>query len=184
MVETASPKVCPLCAETIKAAARVCPFCQTRQSRYALLKGQMAGVMMVLIVCSAAGFAVDWAVSGTDETSFLGHLRYRNYLSGERVKWVKQGGDNFYSLTGFVTNRDNMPWRIHGFEVRILDRQNRLADARQVALDKHEVFVVQSGQEHAFDVRLYLPLLTQDSRLVVRVQTATDGRERYQPDEW
>ena len=47
-------KVCPLCAEPIKAAAKVCPFCRASQSRFAgwwlyLLLGLSVSLMLAVV---------------------------------------------------------------------------------------------------------------------------------------
>jgi len=47
--ESEPTKTCPLCAETIKSAAKICPFCRTRQSRFVLLQGELAGALVALM---------------------------------------------------------------------------------------------------------------------------------------
>jgi hypothetical protein len=42
MGESIHTKVCPACAETIKAAARKCPFCQSNQSLWGNWRGELA----------------------------------------------------------------------------------------------------------------------------------------------
>jgi hypothetical protein len=40
MGDASQTKTCKLCAESIKAAAKVCPFCQAHQGRFALWREQ------------------------------------------------------------------------------------------------------------------------------------------------
>lgn len=187
MAEAEQTKVCPLCAETIKAAAKVCPHCRTRQSRFVILGSELVGIVSVLIVVTAY-IAIPLYFDRmfpdlSDGTSSFAFVIHRNDLSVERPVWeADQRGNDYYWLTGLVTNKGTYPWRIHGFEIRFMDDQ-KMTDARQVDLKKAEVFVVQPGQEHAFKIQFYSPMLTKSSKLVVRVEKATDGRERYEPSE-
>jgi RNA polymerase subunit RPABC4/transcription elongation factor Spt4 len=64
MPENEQTKVCPLCAETIKAAAKVCPFCRSKQGRYALwrqelLIGGPATLVIIMAIGVIAWFAPD-----------------------------------------------------------------------------------------------------------------------------
>lgn len=185
MAENEPTKVCPLCAETIKTAAKVCPFCQTRQNRFRLLAGELTGVIVVLVVLVGLPiFCETMLPDESNETSCLAFVIHRSDLSVARPAWETDGnrsGD--YWLTGLVTNKGSLAWRVHGFELKIFDKKNNLQDVAHPDLNKSEVFVVQPGQEHAFKVRFSSQVFESSSRLSVRVQKATDARDRYDPED-
>ena len=75
------------------------------------------------------------------------------------------------------------PWRVHDLEVRTLDSQNNLIDVQHPGFKKQDAFVVEPGHEHAFRIGLDARANANTNvTLVVRVQNASDGRERYDPD--
>lgn len=183
MTEGEQTKVCRLCAETIKAKAKVCPYCRTRQSRFSLLKGELAGVFFVLVVFLGIPLSLDQILPDeSDNRASLAFVIHRHDLTIGQAAWAVAGKNQDYLLTGYVTNNGNYSWRIHELEVRISDAQNNMVDVRHVEFEKAEKFVVQPGQEHAFRIRFESPLLDTNSKLAVRVQRAADGREHYDPD--
>ncbi|MDD5140333.1 MAG: hypothetical protein PHY43_08765 [Verrucomicrobiales bacterium] len=183
MTENEQTKICPLCAETIKEAAKVCPFCQTRQNRFCLLAAELVSVVVVLLVLVGLPiFCEKMLPAESDETSSLAFVIHRSDLSIDHPFWEANGnksGD--YWLTGLVTNKGSLAWRVHGFELKIFDGKNNLQDVAHPDLNKSEVFVVQPGQEHTFKVRFSSQVLEAGSKLSVRVQKATDGRDHYDP---
>jgi hypothetical protein len=185
MADDKQTKICPSCAETIKMAAKVCPYCQTRQNRFRLLAGELTGVVAVLLVMVGLPILCEYlSPDDSDETSSLGFIIHRSDLSVAHLNLEASGkNNNDYWLTGLVTNNGHQAWRVHSFEVRILDDKNNLRDVAHTYLDKLEVFVVQPGQEHAFKVKFTTPMVDTSSKLSVRVQQATDGRERYNPSD-
>lgn len=180
MSELETTKVCPLCAETIKSAAKICPFCQSRQSRFAI-SGNMVvpwlgGVSLVLVL---AVFAL--IVPGEKVFLEQNFARHREDLAVHQVVLGQSKGKPEFWLTGMVTNRSEHPWRIHELEVRFLDSQNHLLDVRNSEVK--ELFVVQAHQEHAFRVELGSLVFTNtDVSHQIRVQTATDGNRPFNKD--
>jgi hypothetical protein len=56
MAETERTKVCPLCAETIKAAAKVCPYCRKSQRGWASFKVYDLGALAAALFFIGAIF--------------------------------------------------------------------------------------------------------------------------------
>jgi len=182
MAEAALTKVCPLCAETIKAAAKVCPHCQTRQTRFAYLLGEFLGVIIALVVLGGLGFLLDWTFgNGEDDSVSLAFKIHRHDLSGRELAWTPDRSQQ-YRLTGYVTNAGSYAWRIHELAILVKDGQGQMVDVSRVTLGKEEKFVVLPGQEHALSVLFTTSVLDTNSKLALRVQQATDGRERYDPN--
>lgn len=185
MTETEQTKVCLLCAETIKTAAKVCPFCQTRQNRFRILAGELVGIAVVLLVIVGLPIFCEHILPNeSSETSSLALSIHRNDLSVDHTAWVavEKSGDKYW-LTGLVANKGNHAWRVHGFEVKIFDDKNNLQDVAHPDLSKSEVFVVQPGQEHAFKIEFRSQVMEAGSKLSARVQKATDGRDHYDPED-
>jgi hypothetical protein len=178
MAETEHTKICPLCAETIKAAAKLCPNCRTRQSRFGLWQAEiLAGlVWMVWIGVALAVCALMFpGESGFGSRTFARHrsdlLIVRTSL--ERVERVGSRPD--FILTGYVTNQGKFPWRVQNLEARFLDAAGNMLDVQHTDISG-PTFVVQPKQEHAFRASLGRVAFTNDAVVQsVRVHRATDG---------
>src|ERR1039457_1672886 len=113
MAETGQTKACPLCAETIKAAAKVCPFCCSKQGRYVLWRQELliagpAAVLIILAIVAIALFAPD--EKGVGGRSFT---RHQHDLVISNTSLDRPGTKPDFWLTGTVTNRGEYAWRIH-----------------------------------------------------------------------
>jgi len=142
MKENAEMKSCPFCAETIKAAAKICPFCQHRQSRFALLKKDV--VVVILAIYFVGGIVmlaiVASNISDHPKAEFASH---REDLEVERtsIERARQTADNWFANQG--TNLVNVTWttnsaggvvtkvRADMIEVHFIDSQSNLIDVRE-----------------------------------------------------
>ena len=87
MTESSDAKVCPMCAETIKAAAKVCPHCRYWQSRFSLQNPQVvAAVCLVLALAAIIGLGafVEWLFGSKRDFA-----EYRNEIA--RMQGGKSG---------------------------------------------------------------------------------------------
>jgi hypothetical protein len=173
MGDVTQTKACPLCAETIKAAAKVCPFCRAQQSRFALWREQLVLVLSVLLLLVLLGLVCFWALPDVP-ASGRNFARHRDDLHVLRTSLEREKNKPEFWLTGFVTNSGHIPWRVHELELRFLDARGNMLDVRHPALA--DSFVVPPCEENAFRVRLG-ELVFADGGLVhkVRVKRATDG---------
>ncbi|HXR05135.1 MAG TPA: hypothetical protein VN836_10555 [Verrucomicrobiae bacterium] len=175
MAENGQTKVCPLCAETIKAVAKVCPFCRSKQGRYVFLRQELFMAVPSLALIILAIVVIAWFApkdKGVGGRSFAGQ-RSDLAVLGTSLDRDKIKAQDFW-LTGTVTNQSEYPWRVHEFEVRFLDERGNLLDVRHPEVK--DLFVVQSHQEHGFRVELGGLAFTNSSIAPqVRVQAATDG---------
>jgi hypothetical protein len=174
MTESPQTKVCPLCAETIKAAAKVCPFCQNRQDRWSLWAQDSLPAVVGFFLLGISVLFVLWLFpwqARSEGRSFAGH---RSDLKVLPVALDRAKTRPEFWLSGFVTNTGAYPWRVHELEVRFLDGQGHLFDVLHPAVEN--AFVVEPGREHAFRVKLGTITWTNNAALPqVRVQTASDG---------
>jgi hypothetical protein len=183
MAESEQTKVCPFCAETIKAAAKVCPHCQSRQSRFAVLKGGLAGACFAIALLGGLIALGSWLLPDkSDSTSGGDFIRHRNELPVVRTTLETAKMREQFWLSGFVTNKSDHPWRVLGLEVRFVDAHGNLLEVQHREFDKNNAFVVQPNSEHAFQIRLYnIPSSVTGVVQSVRVESATDGRKYYDP---
>jgi hypothetical protein len=180
MGDVSQTKTCPRCAETIKAAAKVCPFCQGRQGRFAFCQEQLALVVSVLLLLVLLGLVCYWALPDIPESGRK-FSRHREDLRVLRTSLQRGKMKPDFWLTGYVTNCGNYPWRVRSLESRFLDAQGNLLDVRHV--DVSDPFVVQPRGEDAFRVALGELIFTNSGVVQqVRVQTATDGNLPVKPD--
>ncbi len=181
MTDGNATKVCPMCAEAIKAAAKLCPFCRTRQSRFVMWGYELAIALPGITVFALLIAVIAWLVPEEHGVGGRNFARHRNDLVVVGTTVGRATGKPGFWLTGLVTNQGVHPWRVQELEVRFLDRQGRLLDVRHP--DVKEFFVVQPRQDHGFRVELgELSFTNSDVSQQVRVQTATDGDRHLNPD--
>ncbi|MBI2926447.1 MAG: hypothetical protein HYY24_12200 [Verrucomicrobia bacterium] len=181
MNSTPDTKTCLLCAETIKAAAKVCPFCQSRQSRWALWSQELAILLPMVFMVGITVVFLAWLFREEAWPDGRSFARHRHELSVVRVTLDRVNARPQSWISGFVTNTGTHPWRVHELEVRFLDGQGNLFDVRHPNVSGP--FVVEPGHEHAFRVGLGTLAWTNPAAVPqVRVQTATDGHLPPKPD--
>jgi predicted nucleic acid-binding Zn ribbon protein len=174
MGDVTQTKACPLCAETIKAAARVCSFCRAHQSRFALWREQLGQLALALPLMAILILVCFWVFPDDGPSSGRNFARHREDLRVLRTSLEHSKPKPEFWLTGYVTNRGDYPWRVRELELRLLDSQGNLLDVRHSVVS--DPFVVLPGCEDAFRVNLGEVVFTNsDVVQQVRVQTATDG---------
>lgn len=167
-------KVCPRCAETIKVAAKVCPFCQSRQGRFACWDRDLAVLLPPLLFLGLAAVVCVWLFPEEAQPDGRNFARHRGELAVVRVTLDRAKARPEFWVSGFVTNTGMFPWRIQELETRFQDGQGNLFDVSHPTVS--EPFVVEPGREHAFRVSLGTIAWTNAAAVPqVRVQTATDG---------
>lgn len=180
MQEPTPTKVCPQCVETIQAAAKICPFCQSRLSRVVFWgQGLLTLAATLMLLGLLAGFG--WWFERMDpfdnrESPFKQSDLRAGQVALERAKTRPE-----FWVSGLITNQGKLPWRVHGLEVRLLDSQSNLCDVIHVRVQ--EPFVAQPGQEHAFRVTLDQLAWTNSAiNPQVRVESVSDGNRPFRPD--
>ena len=181
MSDQAEIKVCPHCAETIKAAAKVCPYCQSRQSRFTPWAQELAGAIGVLSCFGIIIWTVALAFTDKKLPDYSKFSRHRNELDVVRVSVERTQNGQVFWVSGCVTNKGNIPWRVHELEVRFLDSHDNLLNVTHS--ECNSPFVVQPIHEAAFRVRLgELAYTNTAPKHVVLVHTASEGNQIYDSD--
>lgn len=174
------PRLCPFCAEAVRPAAKICPHCQSRLGRFAVLRSELTRAIPALLC-----LGVILGLSGRFEQRLRVEGRpfapHRQDLVVQGIQLSRPGGQSRAVLTGVVTNRGHHPWRVRAFEVRFLNPDGTWLEVQHPK--PAEPFVVQPGQAAAFRVTLdsALPESVQRAPLEVRVQQATDGTRNAAP---
>ena len=174
MSEIAETKVCPFCAETIKAAAKKCPFCNSRLVRYALFRQEFALGLGCLLMFGMFIFVCVWILPGDSGEQY--HFEHhQSDLETREVKVAARSegtNGNYYDISGFVTNKGSYPWRVQGIELIITNSQGA-PDVIHVNVE--DAFVVQPGTEHAFTFHERTSMTNIVMTAEARVENARDG---------
>lgn len=133
--ENEQTKVCPLCGEAIKAAARVCPHCRHWQKLWSL-KNPVVGLTLWIL----AGLAALAGVGAFVEKVFgskEAFATYRDEISvvGSQMHHRFYGSNLVVTVAGTLTNRSIIGWQDVGVEVQFLDKSGKLIDAMTVNAD-------------------------------------------------
>ncbi len=128
MTDPESTRVCPLCAETIRAAAKVCPHCRNWQRKWSLQNPQVGGAIMMLaglaMLISVLVFIEDHFTSGRSYAEYQDQISIRESHVSHRM-----GSSNLLvTVVGIVTNRSEFGWKELTFEVQMFDELGTLID--------------------------------------------------------
>ena len=153
MPEDNQTKVCPLCAETIKTAAKVCPHCRRWQKKWSLQNPQI-GLTLYALICFAVfgclATFVDKLFGPKEEFAI-----YRNditVVSSQFSHRVSGSESNIYfTVVGTLTNQSNIAWKDAMVEVQFLDKTGQLIDVIKANADYGGVVILPHG-EVAFKV--------------------------------
>jgi hypothetical protein len=128
MAENEQTKVCPLCAETIKAAARVCPHCRYWQKQWSF-RSPAVSVIFFVAVCFVVLFYLD-AFYGQlfgqkrDFTPYQNQITIVNSETSFRIA----NSNLMVSVIGVVTNQTAFGWKNIGMEAQFLDGNGKMID--------------------------------------------------------
>jgi hypothetical protein len=175
-------KVCPLCAEPVKAAAKVCPCCCASQTRFALWRPYFGLAFSLCIMFAVIAVECAWLFPDAFRSEGRVFAPYRAQLVVARtsLEGAREGRPESW-LSGYVSNTGNYPWRVRQLEVRFFGAGHKLVDVRHAGVP--EEFVVQPHQEQAFRVGIGRLVFTNSGITEqVRVQSATDGNRPGKPD--
>ncbi len=157
MAENEPTKVCPLCAETIKAAAKVCPNCRHWQKKWSMQNTQL--VQSVASILGAIG--IFGAIGGLGY--FLQHLigpkhdfaAYQGQISvvTSEMSFRMSGSNLTVSVVGVVTNQSDYAWKDVGLEARLFGQDGNLIDVIQASDSSYGGVVILPHAEAGFKIQ-------------------------------
>jgi hypothetical protein len=124
----AETKTCPLCSETIKSAAKVCPHCRYWQKRWALQNPQVLGYMIAVFYLAAmvVFVAVVEKIFGAkhDFSPYQGEIAILTSNISHRIA----GTNHYVTVVGVITNRSEISWEDVNLEAQLFDAAGNLID--------------------------------------------------------
>lgn len=128
MSEQPETKVCPMCAETIKATAKVCPHCRHWQKRWSLQNPQVWGGIILVFYLVAMGVlgAVVEKIFGA-KRDFTPYQSQISVLSSE-ISHRTSGTNHYVTVVGIVTNQSELAWKDVNLEAQCFDSAGKLID--------------------------------------------------------
>ena len=173
MSEAATTKVCPACAEEIKAAAEICPFCRRHQTKLSFWKQPQAHLILLLFPVVVVG-AMFWLGSIFGPGRAFTPYQAQIVVVGPKMHFSHTATGDFISTIGFLRNNSPFDWKDLQLEVQYFDSAGNLTDTRT------ESFAFQrlpASATHAFRIRSQAdkPEAAYASQKVF-VRAAKDGR--------
>jgi hypothetical protein len=149
-MEGDSTRTCPSCAETVKAAAKLCPYCRSDLRRSAIrvrVSEWVAWLCLLLFFFGALMLFYRFVRPWEDFT------KHRNQVtvSSSSIQFSDAGDrGKFVTTIGTVKNESDWAWKNLQVEVRYFNQEGKLID---VGVQTVSDTIVQPHSESGFRVR-------------------------------
>ena len=148
-MEEQQTKICPLCAETGKAAAKLCPHCRSDLRRSAIridVAPWLIWPLLLLFFCGALvvfyRVVYPWQDFASCRNQVVVSSSSMQFGTGERGRYV--------TTVGTVKNDSDYGWKDVQIEVRYFNQEGKLID---VGIQFISDVIIQPHSESAFRVR-------------------------------
>ena len=158
MTETEQTKICPLCAETIKVAAKVCPHCRHWQPHKWSFGNPQFMQSVASVFWAASIFGAIFGLAYFLE-NLLGSKRdfapYQNQIGivSSEVSFRMSGSNLTVFVFGVVTNKSDFAWKNVGLEAQLFDKSGRLIDVIQASDSSYNGVILLPHAEAAFKIQ-------------------------------
>jgi predicted nucleic acid-binding Zn ribbon protein len=151
MADNEQTKICPLCAEKIKAAARVCPFCRKSQKRFFFISQFDLQMVLVLVLFVLSVFLAFWFF-GTGR-QYSPELHKITVLSTQFGIETTSEHTNVV-VSGVLTNASSYTWKLTGFQIRFLDAAGKTVEMSNAGSEYIDLTVLPHS-DRSFHLDLY-----------------------------
>ena len=173
-------KICPLCAEAINSAAKVCPHCRHWQQKWSLANPTvLSSIWAVMIMLALVVFGAFVEQTFGPKQQFA---QYRDQIavSSFQISHRVSSSNLLVTVAGMLTNRSEIGWKNVGVEARFTDKSGKLFDAITVDADGYRGVAVLPHGEAAFKIEGRAARLEPDyGNCTVTVRWAKDVDEKW-----
>ncbi len=149
MNDNVETKTCDLCAESIRVAAKVCPYCRSFQSRWRLKKQIEQWSSLVLLLMMGFGFMIfigNIFSPGRNFSEFQNQLT----ITDAEMHFSQNTNGNFISTVGQIKNSSPYAWKDLQIEVQYYNKNGHMIDTRTE--DRYSE-IISAGSTEAFRIR-------------------------------
>lgn len=149
MNDNVDTKPCDLCAEPIRVAAKVCPYCRSFQSRWRLKKQIEQWSSLVLLLMMGVGFMI---FLGTIFSPGRNFEEYKDQLTitESEMHFSQTTNGNFISTIGQIKNNSPYAWKDLQIEVQYFNNNGHMIDTRT---EERYSEIISAGSIEAFRIR-------------------------------
>ena len=127
--EAIETKPCAMCAEPIRVAARVCPYCRRFQPRWPKLTEWMALLPLLALGILFVG-GVAWISHIFSRGRDFEPFRNQIVVQTSDMHFGRMTNGNYISAIGSLHNESPYAWKEIRLEVQYYDKDGRLIDTR------------------------------------------------------
>ena len=152
MSESAQTKVCPLCAEIINTAAKVCPHCRHWQNKWSVQNPMVWTTLFALLYFAILAVLV--AFGGKMFRPNEQFASYRDEINVVSSQFSHRifGSNVLITVVGMLTNRSNIGWKNVRVEAQFLDKSGKLIDAITANADDYHGVTILPHSLAAFKI--------------------------------
>ena len=151
MAENEQTKICPLCAEIIKVAAKVCPRCRSRlQPTKNALVVWLQLLAIVILFYGPMLLAARWVRDSKLPGQSFEPSREKIAVFDTTMHYSQSDKTNIISTVGYLRNDSSNSWQALQLEVQYFDSGGKLVDTKTETLQYQELPM---GMTEAFRIR-------------------------------
>src|SRR6266567_6846968 len=146
--QNATTKVCPMCAESIRVAAKLCPHCRHWQSRWAFLTGGYWWMPLIIMAFALAPLVLVEHFFDPDRDFAPFHDQI--VVTDSQVHYSQTEKGAFIAVVGMIKNNSKFSWKEVELEVQYFDKDGKLIDTKS---DREYNATILPQGERAFRIR-------------------------------